>query len=89
MDETFEELLARNTPTAEHLRGSAAEFEEREVEATLELRRGEVVAEIIRSVTLNDYDLILIGSSDAAPPMQRLLLRDLAPASWSWLPVPC
>jgi nucleotide-binding universal stress UspA family protein len=79
MEETLEELLSRNTPTAEHLREGAAEFEEHDVAATLELRRGEVVDEILRSTTRNAYDLLLIGSADAVPTVQRLLMRDLTP----------
>lgn len=71
LDESLADILQRETPLATHLRSAATRAEETGVRASLELRHGVVVEEILRAAELGDYDLIVIG----APEPHRLLNR--------------
>jgi nucleotide-binding universal stress UspA family protein len=75
MDHGIEDLLSRDTLEARHLRHSARIFEDHGVKATLELRHGVVVDEIIRAVQVNTYDLLVLGASNAASRLNRPLIR--------------
>lgn len=72
MEESIEDLMRSDTPEAQHLRASAQMFEQRGIEAVLELRHGVAADEIIRSSQFRDYDLLLLGSPDATPRLRRL-----------------
>lgn len=78
MEETLAELLQSDTEKARQLRWAAqvvkAECEVSEVK----LRRGIVADEILQEGQEGDYDLIVLGSSQAAGGLRRALMGDLA-----------
>lgn len=78
MDESIEDLMSTDTPEAQHLRISAQTLDEFGVNTVVELRHGAVVEEILRSTQLRHYDLIVIGASDSAPPLNRLFFGQVA-----------
>jgi len=88
MEETIEEFLARDSLEAQHLRHGAEVLQECGVEAALELRHGVATDEIMRSAQLRDYDLIVIGASDAASPLNRLFFGELTQRILNDSPVP-
>ena len=63
IEETMTELLQTDTPVARHLRKAAAYLAERDVEASLEIRQGDVTEEILAEANTGGYDLILIGAA--------------------------
>ena len=63
MGETIEELLQSETPIAEHLRTGIEILAEYEITAEISIRRGIVLDEILREAYLEDYDLVMMGSS--------------------------
>jgi nucleotide-binding universal stress UspA family protein len=65
MEETIEELLATDTPLAQHLRRCAAMLTEHDIEAEIEIRHGDVVEVILQEATEGKYDLIVLGESGA------------------------
>ena len=71
LDESLADILQRDTPLAQHLREAAARAEAAGIRASLELRHGVVVEEILRAAELGSHDLIVIG----APEPRRLLTR--------------
>lgn len=77
MEEDIGDLLGSDTPESKHLKNGAEELEDRQVEASIELRHGVAVDEIMRSTELRDYELVVIGASDAAPRLNRLVVGDL------------
>ena len=77
MEEGIEELLQRDTPESRHLRHSAEVLEQHKVKAVLELRHGVAADEIMRSIQSRDYDLIVLGASDAAPRLSRLFFGEV------------
>jgi nucleotide-binding universal stress UspA family protein len=77
MEESIEELLQRDTPESQHLRQAAQIFQEHEVQAVIELRHGVAVDEIMRAAQRRDYDLIMVGASDAAPRLNRFFVGDV------------
>jgi nucleotide-binding universal stress UspA family protein len=88
MEETIEEFLGRDSLEAQHLRHGAEVLQEHGVEAALELRHGVAADEIMRSTQLRDYDLIVIGASDAASPLNRLFFGELTQRILDLSPVP-
>jgi nucleotide-binding universal stress UspA family protein len=77
MEEGLDDFMQRDTPESNHLRESARYFKERGVNAVLELRHGETIAEIMRSTQLAGYDLIVIGASDAVSVSHHLVLGNI------------
>ena len=65
IEETLEELLQTDTPTARHLRATAAILAESDIHAHMEVRQGDVTEEILQLSSAGHYDLILVG----APPV--------------------
>jgi nucleotide-binding universal stress UspA family protein len=63
MEESLEKLLERDTPLANHLRTSAEMLAQNNVEAEVELRRGDVAEAILQEAEEGDYDLIVLGTS--------------------------
>jgi nucleotide-binding universal stress UspA family protein len=78
MEETLAELLQSDTEKARELRWATqvvkAECEVSEVK----LRRGIVADEILHEARAGDYDLIVLGSSQAAGGLVRVMMGDLA-----------
>jgi nucleotide-binding universal stress UspA family protein len=63
IEETMSELLQTDTSIAKHLRKAAAYLAERNIDASLEFRQGDVTEEILAETKEGDYDLILIGAA--------------------------
>jgi nucleotide-binding universal stress UspA family protein len=76
MEETLEELLATDTPLAQHLKASAKILADHGIDSQIEIRQGAVAEEILKEAESGDYDLIAIGDpgSYAIP---RLLMGDV------------
>ena len=77
IDESLPELLSTETPIAQHLRRSAEILDRYDVQSHIKLRHGVVTEEIVREVTLNDYDLIISGTPEKTHPLKRVLLGDV------------
>jgi nucleotide-binding universal stress UspA family protein len=77
LGETLPELLQTDTPTARHLRDSAALMRAHKVEADLELRHGIPANEILRAIERSSFDLLVIGAS-ARQGLDRLLLDEVS-----------
>jgi nucleotide-binding universal stress UspA family protein len=77
MEETLAEFLQVDTEASRELKWAAqvvkAECEISEVK----LRRGIVVDEILRESQVGDHDVIVLGSSQAAPGLVRALMGDV------------
>ena len=61
IEETMSELLRSDTLIARHLHKAAAYLAERDIEASLEIRQGDVTEEILAEARTGGYDLVLIG----------------------------
>jgi nucleotide-binding universal stress UspA family protein len=79
LDESLADILQRETPLAQHLREAAARAEEAGIQASLELRHGVVVEEILRAAELGNYDLIVIGAPEPRRLLTRLALGRIGP----------
>jgi len=77
IDESLPELLSTETPIAQHLRRSAEILDRYDVQSHIKLRHGVVTEEIVREVTVNDYDLIISGTPEKTHPLKRMLLGDV------------
>ena len=77
IEETLPELLSTETPIAQHLRSSAKVLDQHNVPSQLILRHGVVSDEILREVSLYDYDLIITGPPDSSLGFLRLFLGDV------------
>ena len=77
IEETLAELLSSETPIAQHLRRGAALLDKYVVPSQLKLRHGVVQDEILRELSLGDYDLIVTGSPESSQGLRRLLLGDV------------
>ncbi len=79
LDESLADILQRETPLAQHLREAAARAERAGVRASLELRHGVVVEEILRAAEVGKYDLIVIGAPEPRRLLTRLALGRIGP----------
>jgi len=75
--ETLTEFLQTDTPDAQALRQAVAHLTEMGVQTDVKLARGLPERELLRVAQDQDVDLLVIGSSWAAQPLQRLLLRNI------------
>lgn len=83
LDETLQDVLARETPLARHLRQAARLAEQAGVDARLELRHGMVAEEILRAEEMEDHDLIVIGAPEPRRALDRLALGSVGPQLFS------
>lgn len=88
IDESLSELLKTDTPTARHLRQSAALLQKFGVTGQLELRHGVVASEINREAAKGQYDLIIIGAPERRQRLKRLLLGNVTGAIIERAPCP-
>ncbi len=79
LDESLTDILLRETPLSKHLRGAAAQAEQAGIRASLELRHGVVVEEILRAAEVGIYDLIVIGAPEPHRLLDRLALGRIGP----------
>ena len=77
IDETVEELLQTDTPFAQHLRRGVEILEENELDSEVKIRRGIPIEEIIRETQINNYDLVIVGSSKVNEGLIEMLLGNL------------
>lgn len=77
IEETLEELLQTDTPTAQHLRHGAAILKDQDLTAQLEVRHGDVAEEILAEAESGDFDLIVIGSTLGENRITKWLLGDV------------
>lgn len=63
MEEKLEKLLETDTPLAKHLRVSAEVLAQKNVEAQIEIRHGDVAETILQEAEKGSYDLIALGIS--------------------------
>ena len=77
IDETVEEILQTDTPFAQHLRHAAEILEELEIDSEVKIRRGIPLEEIIRETQLENYDLVIIGSSRAHEGLKEMIMGNL------------
>jgi nucleotide-binding universal stress UspA family protein len=77
IEETLPELLSSETPIAQHLRRGAALLDKYVVPSQLKLRHGVVKDEILRELSLGDYDLIVTGSPESSRGFRRILYGDV------------
>jgi nucleotide-binding universal stress UspA family protein len=77
LDETVEEMLQTDTPFAKHLRHAGEILHEHEVESEVKIRRGVPVEEIVRETQLENYDLVIIGTSEVKEGIKARMLGNL------------
>ena len=77
IDETVEEILQTDTPFAQHLRHAVEILEEMEIDSEVKIRRGIPLEEIIRETQLENYDLVIIGSSKAHEGLIEMIMGNL------------
>lgn len=77
LDETVEELLQTDTPFAKHLRHAGEILQEHEVNSEVKIRRGVPVEEIVRETQLENYDLVIIGTSQVKEGLKARMLGNL------------
>ncbi len=77
IDETVEEILQTDTPFAQHLRHAVEILEELEIDSEVKIRRGIPLEEIIRETQLENYDLVIIGSSRAHEGLKEMIMGNL------------
>jgi nucleotide-binding universal stress UspA family protein len=75
--ETLEEFLQTDTAQSKALRQAVARLREVDVETEVELVHGLPERELLRMMQDRDADLLIVGSSWAAPPVQRTFLRNI------------
>ncbi len=77
IDETVEEILQTDTPFAQHLRHAVEILEEMEIDSEVKIRRGIPLEEIIRETQLENYDLVIVGSSKAHEGLKEMIMGNL------------
>ena len=77
IDETVEELLQTDTSYAQHLRRGVEILQENRIESEIKIRRGIPIEEIIRETQIENYDLVVIGSTDVNRGLKERLLGNL------------
>jgi nucleotide-binding universal stress UspA family protein len=76
--QTLEELLETDTLAANALRTAAGILDAAGVKATIKLAHGVADRELLRTAQEGDYDLIILGSSWARPPIDRVVLSNIS-----------
>jgi len=77
IDETVEELLQTDSSYAQHLRKGVEILKDSPIESEVKIRRGIPLEEIVREVQTENYDLVVIGSSDVQRGLKEMLLGNL------------
>lgn len=78
IDETVEELLQTDTSYAQHLRKGVEILNEHQIESEVKIRRGIPLEEVVRETQVENYDLVVIGSSAVHRGLKEMLLGNLA-----------
>ena len=78
IEETVEELLQTDTSFAQYLRKGVEILKESQIESKVKIRRGIPIEEIVRETQIENYDLVVIGSSAVNRGLKEMLLGNLA-----------
>ncbi len=79
MHETVAEVIASDTLVGKHLQWTQNLAASWQVEATITMRQGLVVEEILQETEANEYDLIVVGAPHHKTLWQTLTLGDISP----------
>ena len=77
IEETLAELLQTDTEIAKHLRKGADFLASQNIPATLELRHGVAVEEIVIESERGDFDLLVVGASASSTGLRSWLLGNV------------
>lgn len=77
LEETVEELLQTDTPFAKHLRKGVSILNDNQVKSEVKIRRGVPLEEIIRETQIENYDLVVIGATEANEDIRGRLMGNL------------
>ena len=77
LDETVEELLQTDTVFAQHLRKGIEILNKHKVDSRVKIRRGVPLEEIVRETQMENYDLAVVGSSEAKEDIRGRLMGNL------------
>ena len=77
VEEHLPEILQTNTPMAQHLRHAIHILSEKNIEAELELRHGVVPDEILLESKSGNYDLVILGASQASSSLSGWLMGNV------------
>ena len=75
--QTLAEFLETDTPAARSIRQAAAALQETGVQAEIKLAYGVTDRELLRTAQEGDYDLLILGSAWARPPLDRVVLENI------------
>ncbi len=78
IEETVDEMLQTDTPFAQYLRRGVEILKENDIESEVKIRRGIPIEEIVRETQVENYDLVVIGSSMVDQGLLEMLLGNLA-----------
>lgn len=78
IEETVDELLQTDTPFAKYLRRGVEILKEKNIESKVKIRRGIPIEEIVRETQIENYDMVVIGSSKVDQGLLEMLLGNLA-----------
>lgn len=77
IDETVEELLQTDTAYAQYLRKGVEILQEKQIESEVKIRRGIPIEEIVRETQVENYDLVVIGTTHVKEGLKEMLLGNL------------
>ncbi len=78
IEETVDEMLQTDTSFAKYLRRGVEILKENNIESEVKIRRGIPIEEIVRETQVENYDLVVIGSSMVDQGLLEMLLGNLA-----------
>jgi len=78
IEETVDEMLQTDTPFAQYLRRAVETLKEKNIASEVKIRRGIPIEEIVRETQVENYDLVVIGSSMVDQGLIEMLLGNLA-----------
>ncbi len=87
-DRITEAFAAIGAPEKKHMQAAAAELRSAGVEATIKVRVGLVVEEIVAELAEGGYDLLVVGAHRSQGLVERLLLEDVTADILGESPVP-
>lgn len=78
IEETVDEMLQTDTPFAQYLRRGVEILNGNNIGSEVKIRRGIPIEEIVRETQVENYDLVVIGSSKVDQGLIEMLLGNLA-----------
>ena len=76
-EEKLPEILQADTPIVRHLHHATNTLVQQKINAELELRHGSVADEILIESRTGNYDLIILGASNASTKFSGWLMGDI------------